>query len=1508
AEASTYTQWLDSIEAAVNQARDYNGPLGEVSVVSMSFGLTEDNFTASELAACDAVFTTPANHIGMTFVASAGDDGAGIQQRYPNNVAGDNGFEPPEYPASSPNVIGVGGTSLIFPAGSTSFAYPGVATTPGGVGESAWGAGSQSYDRYDTPGGGSGGGISQWESEPTYQTDYGLHYSNGSFNARTTPDVSLLADPNQPGVWMYDVSGFHGEGGTSFSAPAWAALIAIADEARAANNEGSLDGRTQTLPDLYQLSGNDFHDITQGSDGYSAGPGYDLATGLGTPIASRVVGDLWGQAPPVANDDSYSVTAGTTLTVSAANGVLVNDTDPMGEPLTVSTFTQPANGSVTVYQDGSFTYQPDSNFTGNDSFTYTILDTGTGVGSTAAVHIAVTNGLPDLAPYTPSGWSGPLVVSTQSGDTSTGTAITTADTVYIDWAFLNQGNTAITTPFQTELLLDGTQVHTWSADVPLDPSFYTYVTDFSLGQLSAGSHTVTVVADYLDQVTESNKNNNTVSYTFTVTQPALPDLAPYTPSGWSGPLVVSTQSGDTISASAFTPSDTVYIDWAFVNLGAAAINNPFGVELLLDGSQVQTWSPDVPLNANQYTYVTDYSLGQLAVGTHTVTVVADYLNQVTESNKNNNTESYTFTVTQPPLPDLAPYTPSGWSGPLLVTTMSGSTTTATTVSTTNNVYIDWAFINQGNAPINTAYQFELLLDGTVVTTWSGALPLDANFYTYVTDYSLGQLTAGSHTVTVIADDLDQVTESNKNNNTESYTFTVTQSALPDLAPYTPSGWSGPLVVSTESGNTISASTITTADTLYIDWAFINQGTVPINNAFGVELLLDGEEVQTWSAGIPLDPNYYTHIQDFDLGQLSAGSHTVTVVADYLNQVSESNKNNNTETYTFTVAQPPLPDLAPYTPSGWSGPLVVSTEQGDTTTATTITTTSTIYIDWAFINQGNASIDTTFHTELLLDGKQVTTWYTNPPLGPTIYAFVTDFRLGLLTAGSHTVTVVANYLDEVTESDQTNNTESYTFTVTAPPPPAPTVNSIPNQTVTGGQSVMVTASATGPAGDSLQYGLVDNPPSWATINLTTGVITLQPPTSVSGAFVFDVTATDTTTEETSSPQPIAVIVDKPPPPAVNSIADQTVTGGQSVTVTAGATGPAGDPLQYGLADNPPSWATINATTGVITLQPPTSVSGGFIIDVTATDTTTQETSSPQPMAVTVAKPPPPTFNSISNQTVTGGQSVTVTATATGPSGDPLQYGLTNSPPSWATINATTGVITLNPPTSVSGGFIIDVTATDTTTQESSTPQSMAVTVDKPLIPPQIGSIQPVNLSSGQTKTVHVSVNDVIGDPLRFSLNNAPSWISIDPSSGAIMVSPPISVGGSFSVTVLATDEVNPDLAGSQTFTANIKGVPPQIIGASTSGSAKGTTAVTLHFSEPMNPNSAGNSGNYIVKVSSSAKGKATKSLGILAHYNGSNNSVTLTLSKTQKFHIEVTVSGLFAANGARMGSAFTRMVQ
>src|SRR6201999_1198328 len=88
-------------------------------------------------------------------------------------------------------------------------------------------------------------------------------------------------------------------GGTSFSAPAWAALIAIADQGRTIAGMGTLDGRSQTLPDLYALPSSDFHDITTGNNGYAAGVGYDLVTGRGSPIVNLVVSDFVGTVPEV---------------------------------------------------------------------------------------------------------------------------------------------------------------------------------------------------------------------------------------------------------------------------------------------------------------------------------------------------------------------------------------------------------------------------------------------------------------------------------------------------------------------------------------------------------------------------------------------------------------------------------------------------------------------------------------------------------------------------------------------------------------------------------------------------------------------------------------------------------------------------------------------------------------------------------------------------------------------------------------------------------------------------------------------------------------------------------------------------------------------------------------------------------------------------------------------------------------------------------------------------------
>jgi VCBS repeat-containing protein len=95
---------------------------------------------------------------------------------------------------------------------------------------------------------------------------------------------------------------------------------------------------------------------------------------------------------PVADDDSYSTSQGTPLTVPAA-GVLENDSDVDGDSLSAALATGPSHGAVTLNPDGSFTYTPDSTFSGTDTFTYTVND-GNGGTDTATVSIDVAAAAP----------------------------------------------------------------------------------------------------------------------------------------------------------------------------------------------------------------------------------------------------------------------------------------------------------------------------------------------------------------------------------------------------------------------------------------------------------------------------------------------------------------------------------------------------------------------------------------------------------------------------------------------------------------------------------------------------------------------------------------------------------------------------------------------------------------------------------------------------------------------------------------------------------------------------------------------------------------------------------------------------------------------------------------------------------------------------------------------------------------------------------------------------------
>jgi hypothetical protein len=328
----------------------YNGTFTINSVTSTSpgntFTYTDSNTglanssggTAAAAADDDALFS---GHSGVAFVASSGDIG-----------------QPPEYPSVSPDVLAVGATNLnlngdntynaeigwsnppaitsatesgstvTITAATATGLFAGDLTTISGVTVAGYNgvytvtkvlsptsfqytdaatglAGSSGGTVYgntftDGNSGGSGGGKSNPgtgdESQPAYQQGTVTKVTQTS-TARTTPDVSFVGGTATP-VAAYDTfsGGVYATGGTSLSAPCWAGLIADVDQGLALQSKPVLNTNTtftlQTA--LYDTPLVDFHDVTTGYNGFNAGAGYDLVTGIGTPVANLLIPDLAG--------------------------------------------------------------------------------------------------------------------------------------------------------------------------------------------------------------------------------------------------------------------------------------------------------------------------------------------------------------------------------------------------------------------------------------------------------------------------------------------------------------------------------------------------------------------------------------------------------------------------------------------------------------------------------------------------------------------------------------------------------------------------------------------------------------------------------------------------------------------------------------------------------------------------------------------------------------------------------------------------------------------------------------------------------------------------------------------------------------------------------------------------------------------------------------------------------------------------------------------------------------
>ncbi len=251
--------FLDAITTAVHDTA--NAP----TVISISWGGPESAWTQQSLQSFDQAFQDAAT-VGVTVCVAAGDGGSTDGQT--------DGLQHVDFPASSPHALACGGTRLVSSGGAIQS-------------ETVWN---------DGPGqGATGGGVSEVFPLPAFQANAGVPKSvnPSGFAGRGVPDVAGNADPATGYQVLVDGQNIV-VGGTSAVAPLWAALIALMNQ-QIGKTLGYLNSAIYALP----ASSGAFQDITSGNNGaYSAGPGWDACTGLGSPDGAVLLTAL--QNPPPA--------------------------------------------------------------------------------------------------------------------------------------------------------------------------------------------------------------------------------------------------------------------------------------------------------------------------------------------------------------------------------------------------------------------------------------------------------------------------------------------------------------------------------------------------------------------------------------------------------------------------------------------------------------------------------------------------------------------------------------------------------------------------------------------------------------------------------------------------------------------------------------------------------------------------------------------------------------------------------------------------------------------------------------------------------------------------------------------------------------------------------------------------------------------------------------------------------------------------------------------------------
>ena len=373
---------------------------------------------------------------------------------------------------------------------------------------------------------------------------------------------------------------------------------------------------------------------------------------------------------------------------------------------------------------------------------------------------------------------------------------------------------------------------------------------------------------------------------------------------------------------------------------------------------------------------------------------------------------------------------------------------------------------------------------------------------------------------------------------------------------------------------------------------------------------------------------------------------------------------------------------------------------------------------------------------------------------------------------------------------------------------PVLDHIGAKAIKSGDLLEFNVTGTDRDSDTLTY-TASNLPTGASFDPVTQVFSWTSDIGDKGNYYVLFTVTDDGSPPLSDYEIVTITIGNVNrPPVLNPIGAKEVEEGELLEFIITATDPDGDELTYS-ASNLPTDASFDPVTQLFSWTPDIGDKGNYYVLFTVTDDGIPPLSDYKTVTITVGDVNrPPVLDSIGNKTIDEGGLLEFIITATDPDGDGMAYSVSDLP-TGSSFDPSTQTFSWIPGIGSSGNYYVLFTVTDDSSPPLSDSETVTITVGDVNRPPVLNPIGNKSVDEGELLEFTITATDPDGDALTYSASNLPTGANFNSSTQTFSWTPDYEDAGNYDVLFTMTDDGDPPMSDSETFTITVGDVnrPP-----------------------------------------------------------------------------------------------------